>query len=371
MNLQKQITLKHLLINNKKKIGIQFYPDKVIQALIKSLPEVKWSEKFQMVYLPNTQKNFYTLLKTFKGVAWINMKYFARNKQVTTYGEELKIDDLRKKYPQIPEAYFQKLELKRYAYKTALTYCSCFAKFLRRFPKTNLIEIQEYDIKIFIQSLIQNGLSNSSVNQAINSIKFYYEVVLGMPNRFYDVERPIKEEKLPEVISKKEVQEMINKTFNLKHQCIISLLYSAGLRRGELLRLKIKDIDGSRMTVRVEQAKGKKDRYSLLSEKLLLKLRAYFKEYRPKTYLFEGKPGHPYSASSVVKIVRKAAQNAHIHKNVKPHTLRHSFATHLLEAGTDLRYIQLLLGHNSTKTTEVYTHVATNTFKTIKNPLDC
>lgn len=191
-----------------------------------------------------------------------------------------------------------------------------------------------------------------------------------MPNRFYDIERPRKDEKLPEVISKKEVQEMINKTYNLKHQCIISLLYSAGLRRGELLNLKISDIDSKRMTVRVEQAKANKDRYSILSEKLLLKLRLYFKEYRPNKYLFEGKVGYPYSGRSVVKIVRKAAQAAHINKNVRPHTLRHSFATHLLESGTDLRYIQILLGHNSTKTTEVYTHVATNTFKTIKNPLD-
>ena len=371
MDLQKQITLKHLLINNEKKIGIQFYPDKVIQALIKSLPEVKWSSKFQMVYLSNTQQNFHTILKTFKGVAWINMKYFARNKPVNTYGEELKIDDLRKKYPKIPEAYFQKLELKRYALKTAKTYCICFDKFLRHFPNRDLIEIQEHDIKVFLQGLMQNGLSNSSINQSINSIKFYYEVVLGMPNRFYDVERPRKEERLPEILSKEEVQEMINRTYNLKHQCIISLLYSSGLRRGELLNLKISDIDSKRMTVRIEQAKGKKDRYSILSEKLLLKLRLYFKEYRPKKYLFEGKAGLPYSASSVMKIVRKAAQHAKINKAVRPHMLRHSFATHLLESGTDLRYIQLLLGHNSTKTTEIYTHVATNTFKTIKNPLDC
>ncbi|WP_085518749.1 tyrosine-type recombinase/integrase [Marivirga sericea] len=371
MAFEKQITLKHLLISNEKKIWIQFYPDKVIQALIKSLSGIKWSEKYQMVYLPNTQQNFYTVIKTFKGVAWVNMKYFAPNKPVNTYGEELKIDDLRQKYPKIPEAYFQKLELKRYALKTSKTYCICFDKFLRHFPKRDPIEIQEHDIKAFIQRLIQNGLSNSSVNQSINSIKFYYEIVLGMPNRFYDVERPIKEEKLPEILSKEEVQEMINRTYNLKHQCIISLLYSAGLRRGELLNLKISDIDSKRMTVRIEQAKGKKDRYSILSERLLLKLRLYFKEYRPKEYLFEGKEYHCYSASSVVKIVRKAARQAKINKNVKPHTLRHSFATHLLEAGTDLRYIQLLLGHNSTKTTEIYTHVATNTFKTIKNPLDC
>ena len=370
MDVLKQITLKHLLIKNEKKIGIQFYPEKVLQALIKSLPEVKWSSEYQMIYLPNTQNNLVNILKTFKGVAWVNMKYFTRNKPVNTYGEEFTIDDLRKKYLPIPEAYFQKLEMKRYARNTAETYCGCFARFIKHFPNVKLIEIQEEDIKTYIQRLIQNGLSNSTINQSINSIKFYYEVVLGMPNRFYDVERPRPQEKLPEIISKEEVKEMINRTYNLKHQSIISLLYSAGLRRGELLNLKITDIDSKRMTVRVAQGKGKKDRYSILSEQLLLKLRLYFKEYRPEKYLFEGKPGCPYSASSVVKIVRKAAQAAKINKTVKPHTLRHSFATHLLEAGTDLRYIQILLGHNSTKTTEIYTHVATNTFKTIKNPLD-
>jgi site-specific recombinase XerD len=371
MNLQKQITLKHLLIGHQKKIGLQFYPDKVIQALIKSLPNVKWSSEFQMVYLPNSQKHFFAVLQAFKGIAWVNMKYFARNKPVNVRGEKWAIDDLRKKHKRIPEAYFQKLELKRYARNTAEIYCSCFEKFVMHFPKMQLIEIQETDIKLFIQRLIQQGLSNSTVNQSINSIKFYYEVVLGMPNRFYDIERPRKEEKLPEVISKEDVKEMINRTYNLKHQSIISLLYSAGLRRGELLNLKIVDIDSKRMTVRVEQGKGKKDRYSILSEKLLHKLRLYFKEYRPKKYLFEGSPGYPYSAGSVTKIVRKAALDANINKKVSPHTLRHSFATHLLEAGTDLRYIQILLGHNSTKTTEVYTHVATNAFKTIKNPLDC
>ncbi|HET8859869.1 tyrosine-type recombinase/integrase [Marivirga sp.] len=371
MDLQKQITLKHLLINNQKKIGIQFYPDKVIQALIKSLSGVKWSEKFQMVYLPNNQQNFYTILKTFKGVAWVNMKYFARNKPVNTYGEDLKIDDLRKKYPKIPEAYFQKLELKRYALKTAENYTACFDRFRRHFPTRKLMSIDETDIKNYLKGLAQRKYSDSFVNLSINSIKFYYEVVEGMPNRFYDIERPMKTERLPEILSKEEVIAMINKTFNIKHQCIISLLYSSGLRRGELLNLKLSDIDGKRMTIRVEQGKGKKDRYSILSEKLLLKLRLYYKQYKPTHYLFEGKKGMQYSGSSIRQIVAKAAKNANINKTVRPHMLRHSFATHLLEAGTDLRHIQLLLGHNSTKTTEIYTHVATDTFKTIKNPLDC
>lgn len=371
MAFEKQITLKHLLINNEKKIGIQFYPDKIVQALIKEIPGVKWSSDMQMVYLPNTQKNFYTLLKTFKGVAWVNMKYFARNKPVNPHGEELNIDDLRKKYPKIPEAYFQKLELKRYALNTAQNYSSCFNRFIKHFPATPLMNLNENDIKDYLKGVVQRKYSDSFINMSINSIKFYYEVVEGMPNRFYSIERPMKTERLPEILNKEEVLLMIDKTYNLKHQCIISLLYSSGLRRGELLNLELSDIDSKRMTIRVNQGKGKKDRFSLLSEKLLLKLRLYYTQYKPVKYLFEGKKGQKYSGSSIRQLVSKAAKNANINKVVRPHMLRHSFATHLLEAGTDLRYIQILLGHNSTKTTEIYTHVATNAFKSIKNPLDC
>lgn len=367
----RSITLKHLFIHNKKQIGIQFYPDKVIHAIIKSITGVKWSEAYQMVYVANTRRNFDSIMQAFKGIAWVNLTYFARNKPVNRHGEDLNIDDLRKKYPRIPEAYFQKLELKKYSYNTACNYTSCFYRFLRHFPTRQLMSIHETDIQNYLKGLVQRKYSDSFINLSINSIKFYYEVVEGMPNRFYAIERPAKAERLPEVLNKEEVLLMINNTYNIKHQCIISMLYSSGIRRGELLRLKIADIDSKRMTIRIDQGKGKKDRYSILSQKMLLTLRAYFKVYRPKNYLFEGKPGYPYSASSVVKIVKRAADRANIKKPVKPHMLRHSFATHLLEAGTDLRHIQILLGHNSTKTTEIYTHVATDTFRSIKNPLDC
>ena len=151
---------------------------------------------------------------------------------------------------------------------------------------------------------------------------------------------------------------------------MLSLLYSAGLRRSELLHLKISDIDSKRMVIRVKNGKGRKDRYTLLSETLLIDLRSYFLQYRPKTWLFEGEKGDQYSGSSVLKIVKKAACKAKIRKKVVPHMLRHSFATHLLESGTDIRYIQKLLGHSSTRTTEIYTHVATNILSKIKNPLD-
>ena len=195
-------------------------------------------------------------------------------------------------------------------------------------------------------------------------------MVLDMPNRFYDIERPIKEHKLPKVISKEEVLAIIENTNNIKHRCIVSLLYSAGLRRSELINLKITDIDGKRMLIKVEDAKGNKDRYTLLSSKLLEKLRNYYKKWKPKIYLFEGPEGMKYSARSIANIIKNAATKAGIKKNVTPHMLRHSFATHLLENGTDLRNIQVLLGHSSLKTTEIYTYVATSSFNKIKNLLD-
>jgi site-specific recombinase XerD len=217
---------------------------------------------------------------------------------------------------------------------------------------------------------VQDGKSDSYINQAINSIKFYYEIVLQMPNRFYEIERPRKKQTLPTVLSKLEIKAMIAAASNVKHKCIISLLYSAGLRRSELLKLKVADIDSTRMSIRVEQSKGNKDRITLLSKNVLKDLRKYYLEWQPKVYLFEGADGGMYSESSLAQVVRKAARKAGIRKRVTPHTLRHSFATHLLENGTSLRHIQLLLGHKNSKTTEIYTHVTVKDYQKIKNPLD-
>jgi len=191
-----------------------------------------------------------------------------------------------------------------------------------------------------------------------------------MPNRLYSIERPRVQKKLPAVLSKVGVKSMIESTNNLKHRCIISLLYSAGLRRSELLNLKLSDIDSSRMLIHIVDSKGNKDRYTLLSNHTLHDLKLYYKVYKPVSYLFESPKKGKYSPNSVGKIVTNAAIKAGIKKHVTAHTLRHSFATHLLEAGTDLRYIQLLLGHSSTKTTEIYTHVAKSSFDSIINPLD-
>ena len=172
------------------------------------------------------------------------------------------------------------------------------------------------------------------------------------------------------MLSEEEISSILKVTTNLKHKAILMTIYSAGLRISEAIKLKIKDIDSDRMQIRVEQSKGKKDRYTILSAKLLLVLREYFKEYIPKDYLFEGQKGEQYSDRSIQLILKDACAKAKITKKASVHTLRHSFATHLLEHGTDLRYIQSLLGQERSKTTEIYTHVTTKGFDQIKSPLD-
>tara|TARA_R110002050_G_scaffold33846_7_gene85836 strand:+ start:79195 stop:80286 length:1092 start_codon:yes stop_codon:yes gene_type:complete len=363
------------MIHDQKMIGIKFSPDKLIQGLIKSLPNPKWSEQYNMAYIPNTKDNLGIIFNTFRGVVWINYNRFLSNKPLNTGNECVDVEWFRKRKPIpeyrfCPEEYLLKLELKKYANNTVRTYVHFFELFINHYKEKNLNAIDESDIRAFLQKLVQKSVSNSYLNQAINAIKFYYEVVLGMPNRFYEIERPRREFKLPTVISKEEVLSIIENTNNLKHRCIISLLYSSGLRRSELLNLKLEDVDSKRMLIRVQGSKGNKDRHTLLSQTVLEDLRLYFREWKPREYLFEGQRGGRYSAQSVLKIVKEAALKAKIKQSVTPHVLRHSFATHLLESGVDLRQIQVLLGHGSSKTTEIYTHVATNTFKNIKNPLD-
>ena len=375
MDSLKSITLYHLMIKDQKMIGIKFTPDRLIQSLIKSLPGPKWSEQYNMAYIPNTKGNLGSIFNTFKGIVWINYNRFMTNRPINTKNETVDVEWFRKRNPVpgyrlCPEEYLLKLELKRYANSTVKTYVSFFEMFINHYREKELNSIDESDIRTYLQRLIQRHMSNSHVNQAINAIKFYYEVVLGMPNRFYEIERPRKESKLPKVISKKEILSIIENTNNIKHRCIIELLYGSGLRRSELLNLKLSDVDSERMLLRIEASKGNKDRQTLLSRTALEHLRVYYKEWKPKNYLFEGQKGGKYSGESVLKIVKGAAEKAKIRIRVTPHILRHSFATHLLESGADLRQIQVLLGHGSSKTTEIYTHVAANTFETIKNPLD-
>ncbi|WNH13035.1 site-specific tyrosine recombinase/integron integrase [Thalassobellus suaedae] len=375
MDKGRSVTLKHLLIKEKRYIGLQFNTDKVIHALVKQLPDVKWSNSFNMAYILNNKENLNTIFEIFNGVVWVNCNHFFDKSITKQNNEDIDITWFRKRelpdnYRVCPTNYLDKLELKRYANNTVKSYVSAFETFINYYQTKELIAINESDVRSYILKLVQEDKSNSYINTAINSIKFYYESVLGMPNRFYQVERPRKEKKLPKILSKEDVLNIIANTNNLKHKCIVSLLYSSGMRRNELVNLKITDIDSKRMLIRVEAAKGNKDRYTLLSHALLKDLRDYYKQYKPEKYIIEGMYGKQYSGQSIGKIVLNAAKKAGIMTPVTPHILRHSFATHLLEAGVDLRQIQVLLGHSSSKTTEIYTHVATTTFKKIINPLD-
>ncbi len=271
----------------------------------------------------------------------------------------------------LPLGYLETLERRRYSESTIKTYCSYFRDFQHAFQGTKLETINTAQINGYLLKLIrERDISISQQNQRINAIKFYYEKVLGREKRYYKVERPRKERILPKVLAKTEIKKILDHCTNLKHRMILTLLYSGGLRRSEVLDLKISDIESERELLRVRGAKGKKDRYTLLSGKILADLRQYYREYKPDKYLFEGQRGGKYSATSVAKILKNAALKAGIKKRVTPHMLRHSFATHLLEQGTDLRYIQELLGHNSSRTTEIYTHVRSASVRNIKNPID-
>ena len=275
------------------------------------------------------------------------------------------------KFIELPIGYLELLQRKRYSQSTIKTYTSYFKQFLRYFTNQDLNTITHHQINAYLLELIQfKKISASQQNQRINAIKFYYEKVLGRKREFFNLSRPRKESKLPTILTLEEVDKMFSLTKNQKHKCILMTIYSGGLRRSELIKLKVTDVDSQRMLIKVCGAKGRKDRFTLLAELLVPELREYYIKYRPKIWLFEGQDGGQYSATSIEKIFREAVKRAHIRKYVTPHSLRHSFATHLLEQGTNLRYIQELLGHASTKTTEVYTRVASDALRKIRNPLD-
>jgi integrase/recombinase XerD len=216
----------------------------------------------------------------------------------------------------------------------------------------------------------EQNISPSQQNQRISAIKFYFERVLHREKEYYTIDRPRKERKLPDVLSKEEIAAMIRSTENKKHKCLIAVIYSCGLRRSEAINLRIDDIDSKRMQVKIRGAKGRKDRYVPLAGKTLTYLKEYYKNDRPKVFLFEGNPEEKCSATSIYNVIKNTAKKAGICKRVYQHILRHSFATHNLEQGMDLRFIQELLGHESSKTIEIYTHVSQKDLQMFKNPFD-
>lgn len=263
----------------------------------------------------------------------------------------------------------KELVSRKYSTKTVKAYLHHneeFLKFSRKAPN----KIGNSEIKDYLSYLVEDGVATSTLNNIISALKFYYGTVRKQ-EFIYDIKRPKKDKKLPVVLNREEVSCILSSVTSLKHKALLMLVYSAGLRVDEVVRLKHGDIDTQRRLIHVRGAKGRKDRYTLLSEAALGKLKLYIESYQPNEWLFPSRNTQSHiTTRTAQKVFEQACKKADIKKEVTIHTLRHSFATHLLESGVDLRYIQELLGHKSSKTTEIYTHVSNRDLSRIRNPLD-
>jgi site-specific recombinase XerD len=270
--------------------------------------------------------------------------------------------------------FIQQLKLKAYSPSTIRTYRNEFLQLLQTLNHHPVNELTPDDLKRYmIYAMEKQGISENTARSRLNALKFYFEQVLGKRKFFWQIPRPKRPLLLPKVLSEAELGKLFTALRNKKHKAMLFTIYSAGLRVSELVNLKIADIDSARMQIFIRQSKGKKDRYVNLSPVLLDILRAYVKDYRPKPkhYLFESEQsGRAYPVRTVQQIFSNAKHTAGISKEVGIHSLRHSFATHLLEKGTDIKYIKDLLGHFNIKTTERYLHVSKQKLVTIVSPLD-
>lgn len=264
------------------------------------------------------------------------------------------------------------LQSRRYSENTIKTYVEAIKVFIDFNEGKQLNEIENEDVILFNTNyILRKNLSVSYQNQVLNSIKLFFQIVKDRKIILEKLHRPKREKKLPNVLTKEEVKKILDAHRNIKHKAMLSLIYSCGLRRSELLNLKPLDVDSKRGVLIIRQAKGRKDRIAPLSDKIVEILRQYYRDYRPTIWLFEGqKEGERYDERSLANVLKQALDKAGIKKPVSLHWLRHSYATHLLEAGTDLRYIQEILGHKSSRTTEIYTHVSTKSIQKIKSPFD-
>jgi len=315
-------------------------------AVIKTIPKVRWNNKnhnWELPYYENIISDLEKIL--FKHTLLVNEDF---------YFFELIRD----------------LKLRNYSQRTIQLYLNWNKNFLN-YTKKRAEQIENEDIKSFLFYLVtEKKLSISCINIVINALKYYYGKVLRK-SYLYEIIRPKSARKLPIVLSKAEIGRLISSVNNLKHKVIIMLIYSSGLRVSEVVKLKIGDIDFDRKIIFISSAKGKKDRCSLLSQSIIPYLTHYMRSYKPAFWLFQSQDKKFHiTIRTVQKIFQETVRKNRLDKKATVHTLRHSFATHLLDSGTDIRYIQELLGHKSTKTTEIYTHVTTRRITTIKSPLD-
>ncbi|QBN18412.1 site-specific tyrosine recombinase/integron integrase [Flavobacterium nackdongense] len=332
-----------------KRIAVYFEKNADLIARIKQIDGVRWSQTLRAWHLPDTEEN--------------RIRFKLTPLQHTIPSEE--------GIAQI-ERFKQWMRSKRYSESTIATYSEALKSFLVFYRDKAVAEITNEDVIVYNNEyILKNNLSASYQNQVTNAIKLFFQTIRNTKMIVDKIHRPKRAKVLPNVLSKEEIKLILNAHSNIKHKAMLSMIYSCGLRRSELLHLKFSDIDSNRNIVLLKNAKGKKDRIAPLSPKILQILREYYKDYKPAVWLFEGQiKGEQYSEKSLQSVLKQALQKTGITKPVTLHWLRHSYATHLLESGTDLRYIQELLGHSSSKTTEIYTHVSTKSIQQIKSPFD-
>lgn len=387
------VSLQPLYHRNQESIGIYYRNGSSLTNIIKKLPGVRWSQTNKCWYIPLNPDSYNCAYKALDGKAALDVtllkQYLEKRKKVVattitppafkqnTTGSIHSASPawkLSKENLEALEKFVQLLKLKAYSESTIRTYRNEFMQLLHLLKKKPVNELTADELKRYLVYCNENlHLTENSLHSRINAIKFYFEQVLKMEKFFWDIPRPKKPLLLPKVIGERELRRLFTAITNRKHKAILFTAYSAGLRVSEVVNLKITDIDSDRMQIFISRAKGKKDRYVMLSPLVLDMLRAYLKESRPrpKTYLFEGQqPGTAYSIKSAQKIFQLAKNKAGIGRHISFHSLRHSFATHLLEKGVDVRYIKDLMGHFSIKTTEIYLHVKKEQLVNIVSPLD-
>ena len=266
--------------------------------------------------------------------------------------------------------FLNKLKVRRHSPKTIYNYEQALLKLAQYYNKSPLDISTEEIEKYLLYELEVQKLAPATVNLHIGAFKKFFELIVPHSTVMKPISKVKSVKKLPIILTSSEIADMIRCTDNIKHRAMIELMYSSGIRLSELVNLRPCDIDGKSMLVHVVRGKGEKERYTVISAHALQALRDYYLRYHPLMYLFEGPKHKQYSVRSVGKVIRSAAKRAGTKKNVTPHTLRHSFATHLLEQNVNLRTIQKLLGHSNIKTTTIYTHVSNATITNIVNPLD-
>jgi integrase/recombinase XerD len=371
------VILRPLIHENKHCLGLFFRHNLALNDLARQLGAT-WSSSNKCWYIANNPNNFRKAIELFRTKAYVDFSEVVQKRPnkmpalaIIQKPAQQPLHALGEAGQKTVAEFDSWMASKRYSVNTRKTYTEALRTFLRFFPEKTLEQIESDDlIRFNNEYILANQYSASFQNQVVNAIKLAVKVVNNEKMNPELIHRPKRAKELPNVLSKEEVKAILAAPNNIKHRAMLSLIYACGLRRGELLNLTLTSIDSKRKLILIKQAKGKKDRMVPLSEKLLFTLRDYYLAYKPTHWLFEGQTKGQYDERSLGSVMQAAVKKAGIQKPVTLHWLRHSYATHLLESGTDLRYIQELLGHKSSKTTEIYTHVSTNNLQKIKSPFD-